>query len=63
VDQHLTAKDIELPAGVVLISDPEEIIVNCHTPREELEGAAPGGEGAEPEVIGRKAEDGEGDEE
>jgi large subunit ribosomal protein L25 len=62
VGQHLMAKHIELPAGVVLISDPEEIIVNCHLPREEGELAAPGTEGAEPEVIGRKAEDGEGEE-
>ena len=50
VDQHLTAKDIEFPAGVVLISDPDEIIVNCHLPREEGDLLAPGADGAEPEV-------------
>ena len=47
--------DVQLPAGATLISDADEIAVQCVVPTEESE--AEMGEGAaEPEVIGRKAE-------
>ena len=51
---------IELPQGVTLLSDAEEIVVQCVEPAEEVEAEA-GADGAEPEVIGRKpdAEEGE----
>jgi large subunit ribosomal protein L25 len=58
----LTAGDIELPAGAKLVSDPDELIVHCVQPAAEVEGEEGAGvEGAEPEVIGRKAEE-EGEE-
>ena len=52
----LTAGDIELPAGVTLLSDPETVIVQCAEPKAEAEEEV-SAEGAEPEVIGRKAEE------
>jgi large subunit ribosomal protein L25 len=61
VGDSLTAADVPLPAGVTLISDPEAVLVHCVKPRDEEEGAAAGG-GAEPEVIGRKADDEEAEE-
>ena len=56
IDGSLFASDVELPAGVNLVSDPHTIVVQCTAPMAEVETAAPSGEGAEPEVIGRKAE-------
>jgi large subunit ribosomal protein L25 len=48
---------IELPAGVTLLSDPNAIAVQCVEPAVEEEAAAGlAGEAAEPEVIGRKPE-------
>jgi len=51
----LHARDIELPTGVKLLSGADEVVVHCALPvkEEDLGGAA---EGAEPEIIGRKAE-------
>jgi large subunit ribosomal protein L25 len=49
---------IELPPGVAVLGDPEAIAVQCVEPATEEEAAAGlAGEAAEPEVIGRKAED------
>lgn len=58
----ITAGQIALPAGVKLLSDPELLVVHCVPPtaEEELEPSEAGA--AEPEVIGRKAEEDEGDE-
>ena len=53
---ELTAARLDLPAGVALLVDPEMVIVQCVEPKAEEEVAA-AAEGAEPEVIGRKAED------
>lgn len=55
IGDTIYAKDIELPAGAELITDPEAAIVSCHAvtaaPEEEVEGE----EGAaEPEVITEK---------
>jgi len=50
----LHARDIDLPPGVKLLSDAEEVIVHCALPVKEGEEAA-AAEGAEPEIIGRKA--------
>lgn len=51
--------DVELPAGAKLLSDPDQIIVQCVAPMEVPEegtaAAAPAGV-EEPEIIGRKAE-------
>ncbi len=59
--EHLTAADIELPAGVTLLSEPDAVIVQCTEPKAEAEEEA-AAEGAEPEVIGRKAEEEEEEE-
>ncbi len=61
VGNSLTAADLKLPPGVTLVSDPDAVLVHCVEARteEEIEAAAGG---AEPEVIGRKAEDEEGEE-
>jgi len=58
---EITAAQLTLPEGVKLLSDPELVVVQCVEPVEEIETEL-GGEGAEPEVIGRKAEDGEEEE-
>jgi large subunit ribosomal protein L25 len=58
----LSAGDIALPAGATLLSDPEAIVVQCVEPKPEEEEAAIVGEGAEPEIIGRKPEEEEEEE-
>lgn len=64
VGDALHAKDIELPEGCVLMTDPEALVVLCHESKvaaaeeegaeEELEGAS-----AEPEVITERKEEDE----
>jgi hypothetical protein len=56
VGGSLLASNVELPAGVKLMSDPHAIVVQCVQPMAEVEAAPAAGEGAEPEIIGRKAE-------
>lgn len=51
----LTCAALKLPEGATLLTDADEMIVHCVTPREEGEEAAVG-EGAEPELIGGKKE-------
>lgn len=57
VGEHLNADKIELPEGAKLVTDGDLSIVQCMLPKEETETDVPMGDGAEPEVIGRKAED------
>lgn len=52
----VTVGQLELPSGVKLMSDPEAIAVQCVEPAVEEEAEAGATEGAEPEIIGRKAE-------
>ena len=56
LDESLTASDVELPDGVRLVTSAETIIVQC-IERVEEEDEEEDAVGAEPEVIGRKAED------
>lgn len=58
--QAIHVKDVKVPEGVTVLTDPEAIIVQVKAPTAE-EGEAEGEEGvAEPEVIGRaKTEEGE----
>jgi large subunit ribosomal protein L25 len=51
---RILVKDLELPPTVSVLIDPELIVVECHEPAEEAEVEA-AAEGAEPELIGRKA--------
>jgi large subunit ribosomal protein L25 len=63
IGDALTAADLRLPPGVKLISDPDAVLVHCAEPRAEEEAGASAGGAAEPEVIGRKAdEEGEAEE-
>lgn len=62
VGQALRAKDIPLPNGAQLLENPDSIVVQCVTVAEEAEPTAEPGAPAEPELIGRKKEDEEGEE-
>ena len=62
LEGSLAADQIKLPEGVKLLTDPETVIVHCVLPAAEPEEEGAGATGAEPEVIGRKAEDEEGEE-
>jgi large subunit ribosomal protein L25 len=55
LNQSLTASRLELPAGATLVTDPETVIVQCVEPKPEEDEAVGVAEGAEPEIIGRKA--------
>jgi len=60
VDQVLTAGDIEdLPEGVKLLTEADRVVAQCQMPLEQPEEAAEAEGTAEPEVIGRKEEEGE----
>lgn len=61
IGDSITAGELTLPPGVTLISDPDAMVVHCVEPRGEEEEGGVGGV-AEPEVIGRKAEEGEEEE-
>jgi large subunit ribosomal protein L25 len=54
VGETIRAEDLELPAGVALVSDLDTVIVSATAPRAALEEAAPeeGVEGAEPKPVG-----------
>ena len=56
LDEAILAKDLKLPDEVTLLTDENEIVVQCVAPREEIEEAAPA-EAGEPEVIRRERED------
>jgi len=62
LDDIITAADVELPASAELLVEPGEVVVTCVAPtimEEDLEEGEAGM--AEPEVIGRKPEDEEGE--
>lgn len=64
LDGSIHVRDLVLPPGVTATADPDAIVVHVSPPQAEPEpSAAEPGEQAEPEVIGRKAEEEEGDEE
>jgi large subunit ribosomal protein L25 len=54
--QAITVAQLELPEGVKMLSDPEDIVVQCVEAQVEAEPELHG-ETAEPEVIGRKPEE------
>ena len=51
------AKEIALPAGVKLLTYPEQIVCQVRTIKEEVAVVEPGAVAAEPEVIGKKKEE------
>ena len=60
--QTITVAQMVLPASVVVLEEPEAIVVQCMEPVEESEGEAGAAGEVEPEVIGRKKEDEEEEE-
>ncbi|MEX2215811.1 MAG: 50S ribosomal protein L25 [Phycisphaeraceae bacterium] len=63
VEEHISVKDLKLPEGIVAITDEDQFVVGVVLAEEEEEAPVAEGATAEPEVIGRKAEDEEGEEE
>lgn len=61
VDDSLVVRDLKLPEGITTSLDADTIIAAVHTVAEEIVApvAAPAEGGAEPEIIGKKPEDGE----
>jgi len=57
----ITIATMSLPAGVVVLDDPETVVVECVEPVEEAEEEAGAPGEGEPEVIGRKKEEEEED--
>jgi large subunit ribosomal protein L25 len=62
-DDAITVGQLEVPAGVTILTDAEAIVVQCVEATKEPEPGEVVAEAAEPEVIGRKAEEGEEEEE
>jgi len=63
LNEAIKIADLKLPAGVKVEADPEEIVVECIVPVVEEEEGLAEAVPAEPEVIGRKKEEGEEEEE
>ena len=64
LDGAIHVRDLHLPPDVKALVDPDSIVVHIRAPQVEPEAAAAAGaEQAEPEVIGRKAAEEEGEEE
>ena len=61
LEQSITAGEVKLPESAILITDASAVVVACVAPTVELEESEDGEASAEPEVIGRKAEDEEAD--
>ncbi len=59
---QITVGQLELPPGVVLQAEADQIVVECTEPVEEVEEAPAEAADVEPEVIGRKKEEGESEE-
>ena len=59
LDDTVSAGEIELPEGAVLVTDAGSVLVQCVLPAVEEEEDATVGESAEPEVIGRKPDEDE----
>ena len=59
---EIKVSDLTLPEGATVLTPADEIVVQCVEPTEAPEEAAVSLEGAEPEVIGRKAEEEEEEE-
>ena len=57
LDSDLLVKDLKLPPGVRCLQDEDLVLAQVREIKEEEEAPAAEGESAEPEVIGRKADD------
>lgn len=63
VGGSISLGNVPLPEGTKLVGDPTAVVVHCELPKDEAQLPASPTEGAEPEVIGRKAGAGEEEEE
>jgi large subunit ribosomal protein L25 len=66
MDGSIHVRDLHLPEGVVVLTDPDAVVVHVAPKQVEPEAApaaAPAAGAAEPELIGRKAGEEEGEEE
>ena len=64
LNQALTLADLKLPQGARLVGNADAVVVQCREPVEVSEEITPEvAEGAEPEMIGRKAEEASDEEE
>jgi large subunit ribosomal protein L25 len=62
INQSFHARDLTLPEGVALVTDSEEVIFNILPPKEQVVVApVEGEEVAQPEVITKKKEEGDGE--
>jgi large subunit ribosomal protein L25 len=55
--QAITIGQLELPPGIVVLAEPESVVVECAEPVEVVEEAAGAPAEGEPEVIGKKKEE------
>lgn len=55
--QAITIGQLELPPGIVVLAEPESVVVECTEPVEVVEEAAAAPAEGEPEVIGKKKEE------
>ena len=62
LDQHITLEQVTMPPHVTLLTPADTVVVSCEAAGVSEEGEEGAGSQAEPEVIGRKAEE-DGDEE
>ncbi|REK17787.1 MAG: 50S ribosomal protein L25 [Planctomycetota bacterium] len=62
LDQSITVGELELPQGASLLVDADMVVVQCSEPAPELDEEEGEPAPAEPEVIGAKKEEGEGEE-
>ncbi len=60
VGDKITVAELQVPEGVKVLADAEDVVVQCVEAAQEAE-AELAGEAAEPEVIGKKPEDEEGE--
>jgi large subunit ribosomal protein L25 len=60
--QAITVAQLDLPPGIVVLADPETVVVECTEPVEVVEEAAATPAAGEPEVIGKKKEETEEEE-
>ena len=60
LNQSLTLANLVLPNGASIVGESDEIVVHCVPPKAGAEEETAGGDGTEPEVIGRKKGDEEG---
>ena len=63
LDGEITVAQMQLPSGIQVLAEPDAVVVQCVMPKAELEpGEGELGGGVEPEIIGRKASEDEGEE-